>query len=210
MIKVAIIDDQSLMREGLKTILSSYDDISIIALGKDGKEAVDIALKYSIDVMLLDIRMPILNGVDAVKEIKRHNNKIKIIMLTTFDDDEYILDAIGNGASGYLFKDIEYDKLAQNIKDVNNGQFIMPPKVAQVIVQKLKNQEKNKDELKQYNLTARELEIAELLKDGFTNKQIARAICISEGTVKNYISSIYNKVDINDRKELSLYLKEIL
>ncbi|ERJ12111.1 response regulator transcription factor [Haloplasma contractile] len=185
MIKIAIVDDQSLMREGLKTILNNYDDLNVVALGNDGRDACDLCVKYTIDVLLLDIRMPNLNGVEAVKEIKRLNNDVKIIMLTTFDDEDYIVEAIANGANGYLFKDIEYDELVRNIRAVYNNQYIMPSKVANVIAKRLMNQEKNRSELQTYNLTSRELEIASMLKEGFTNKQIANGICISEGTVKN-------------------------
>jgi len=163
-----------------------------------------------VDVMLLDIRMPNLNGVEAVKEIKRINSKVKIIMLTTFDDEEYIIEAIANGANGYLFKDIEYDQLVNHIRSVSNGQYMIPPKVAQILALKLINNEKRKDELKQYNFTVRELEMIELLKEGFTNKQISTALCISDGTVKNYISSIYNKTDINNREALVIFLKMVI
>lgn len=210
MIKIAIVDDQSLMREGLKVILNQYDDIEVVTIGEDGREAVEICRKYSIDVLLMDIRMPNLNGVLAVKEIRQFNTETKIIMLTTFDDEDYIVEAISYGASGYLFKDIEYDKLVSNIKDVYAGQYIMPTKVAQVLAKKLMNQEKRKDEIKKYNLTARELEIIDLIKDGFSNKQIASVLYISEGTVKNYISSIYNKTDMNDRESLIELIKKKL
>ncbi len=207
MIKLAIVDDQSLMRDGLKIILSQYDDIDVVALGEDGKEAVELCRKYRIDVMLLDIRMPKLNGVEAVKEIRRFNQDIKLLMLTTFFDEDYIVEAIGQGANGYLFKDIEYEQLITNIRDVYAGEYMMPGKVAQVLAKKLINQEKRKDEIKHYHLTQRELEIIDLIKDGFTNKQIANALFISEGTVKNYISSIYNKTNMSDRTSLIELIK---
>jgi DNA-binding NarL/FixJ family response regulator len=210
MIKVGIADDQSLMREGLKTILGNFEGIEVVATGQDGNEAVKICSSYDIDILLLDIRMPHMNGVEAVKEIKRVNKKVKIIMLTTFDDEEYIVEAIGNGASGYLFKDIEYDKLVENIREVHNGQYIMPSKVAQVLAHRILHAEERKDELKNYNFTARETEILEMLKSGFTNKQIGMGLCISDGTVKNYISSIYSKTGIEDRTELISFLRKVL
>lgn len=210
MIRVAIVDDQNLMREGLKTILNTYPDLEVVATGKDGREAVDICIRYTIDVLLLDIRMPILNGVDAVKEIKKINQKVKIIILTTFDDEDYIVEAMGHGACGYLFKDIAYDELVRQIKLAHQNQMVMPTKVAQVIASKLMNHDQKKDELKQFQLTARELEICEMLKDSFTNKQIASMLCISEGTVKNYISSLYAKTGYSDRKQLITFLNEVL
>jgi len=210
MIKIAIVDDQSLMREGLKVILGQYAGIEVVTIGEDGREAVEICRKYQIDVLLMDIRMPNLNGVEAVKEIRRFNNETKIIMLTTFDDEDYIIEAIGYGASGYLFKDIDYDQLVSNIKDVYSGQYIMPSKVAQVLAKKLMNQEKRKDELKNYHFTIRELDIIDLIRDDFSNKQISTALFISEGTVKNYMSSIYSKTGINDRESLIAFIKNKL
>ncbi|QVK18484.1 response regulator transcription factor [Mycoplasmatota bacterium] len=210
MIEIAIIDDQNLMREGLKVILSQYDDIHVVALGKDGFDAIDICRKYPIDVLLMDIRMPNLNGVMAVKEIRKFNSETKIILLTTFDDEDYIIEGISYGASGYLFKDIEYDKLVSNIRDVYSGQYVMPAKVAQVLANKLMNQEKRKNEMKNYNITARELEIIDLIREGFSNKHIASVLYISEGTVKNYISSIYSKTNMNDRESLIEFIKNKL
>lgn len=205
--RLAIVDDQNLFREGLKVIISKYEDMDVVALGGCGKDAIDIVRKYHIDILLMDIRMPNLNGVEAVKEIRRFNQEVKIIMLTTFDDEDYIVEAIGQGASGYIFKDIEYGQLIENIREVHRGQFVMPSKVAQVLARKLMKQEKKKDQIKVYNFTTRELDIIDLIKDEFSNKQIARSLYISEGTVKNYISSIYNKTGINNREELIKFIK---
>lgn len=209
MIKVAIVDDQELMTEGLKRILETYDYIQVVATGKNGREAIDICRAYAIDVLLLDIRMPKMNGVESIKLIKQENSKVKVIMLTTFEDEEYIVKAITYGANGYLYKDIPYDKLAQCIKEVYEGQFIMPQKVATVLAKNIGQAADNKKEENPFCLTEREIQVVEMIKDGFNNKQIAKALYISEGTVKNYVSNIYSKTETNNRIELTNLLRRI-
>lgn len=205
MIRLAIVDDQSIICEGLKKILETYEDICVVATGENGREAIELCRKYTVDVLLLDIRMPVLNGVESVKLIKECCPDIKIIMLTTFEDEEYIIEALSSGASGYLFKDIHYDVLAQSIRNVYSGQFIMPQKVAQVLIKNLKSEKTSQSD--KYNLTERENQILDLLKQGFSNKQIASALFISEGTVKNYVSNIYVKTSTKDRNSLLEQLK---
>jgi DNA-binding NarL/FixJ family response regulator len=205
MIRLAIVDDQSIICEGLKKILEAYEDICVVATGGNGREAIELCRNHTLDVLLLDIRMPVLNGVESVKLIKECCPDIKIIMLTTFDDEDYIIEALSNGASGYLFKDIHYDALAGSIRNVYNGQFIMPEKVAHILIKNLKNEKKSFSD--RFGLTERENQILDLLKQGFSNKQIANALFISEGTVKNYVSNIYMKTDTSDRMSLLELLK---
>ncbi len=205
MIRIAIVDDQSIICEGLKKILETYEDICVVATGENGREAIELCRNYTIDVLLLDIRMPVLNGVESVKLIKEICPDIKIIMLTTFDDEEYIIDAISNGASGYLFKDIHYEALAQSIRNVYQGQFIMPQKIAQVLIKNLRTEKPSVSE--KFGLTDRENQILDLLKRNFSNRQIANALFISEGTVKNYVSNIYVKTDTKDRAGLLEMIK---
>lgn len=207
MIKLAIVDDQELITEGLNRILSAYEDIKVVATGKNGKEALEICRAYSIDVLLLDIRMPEMNGVEGIRQIKAEGHEVKVMMLTTFEDEEYIVKAISYGASGYLYKDIPYDKLAQCIRQVAEGQFIMPQKVAQVLAKNIGGTSKREKAKSIYDFTEREEQIVEMMKDGFSNKQIAKALYISEGTVKNYVSSIYSKTDTNNRVALVNLLK---
>jgi len=201
MIKVALVDDQLIIAEGLKRILEGYEDIEVVALGKDGEEALNIIKSTEVDVLLMDIRMPKMNGVDGVKAIREINKDVKILMLTTFDDEEYIIKAMAYKANGYLFKDIHYDKLVEIIREAYDGKYIMEPRVAQVLAE---NISLDKDE-KIYNrlqFTDREKEIVTMLRDGFTNKQIAKALFISEGTVKNYVSNLYTKAEVKNRVEL--------
>ena len=209
MIQIAIVDDQELMRDGLARILSTYEALRVVATGKNGLEALEICKNNKIDVLLLDIRMPEMNGVETVKELKVSGSTTKVVMLTTFEDEEYILQAMAYGASGYLFKDIPYDKLAECVKEVYEGRFMMPQKVAEVLAKNLYSAEAQKKKENPYDFTERELQVAEMIKDGFNNKQIAKTLYISEGTVKNYVSNIYAKTQTDNRVEVANLLKEI-
>ena len=207
MINIAIVDDQEILAEGLKRILNSYEDISIVALGSNGLDAVKIIKENNIDVLLMDIRMPEVDGVEGVRLIREFNNNVKIIMLTTFDDEEYIIKAMAYKANGYLFKDIPYDKLVDTIRDVYSGKYIIEPRVAQVLAENI-TFNKSENIYKDFNLTEREREVIIMIKDGFNNKQIANALFISEGTVKNYVSTIYEKAGVRNRIELINLLKK--
>lgn len=210
MIKVIVIDDQSLMRDGLEIILNSDSELKVVACGENGKEAIELSGRFVPDLVLMDLRMPIMGGVEATKIIKNNLPNVKVLLLTTFDDEEYIIEAMNSGASGYIFKDIEKVKLIEAIKECVKGSFIMPSKVAAVLAKHAIKKEvvPLKEDFKELNLTDRELEIAVMITEGFTNRQIASALYITDGTVKNYVSSIYSKIGINDRTKLALFFKE--
>lgn len=207
MIKVALVDDQKLLVEGLTTIINSSEDLKVMGKAFNGEEALNIVKALKIDVMLLDIRMPEKNGVEIVKDIREINKDIKIIMLTTFDDEEYIIEALGNGADGYLLKDIESDTLKDTIRKAHKGELIMPSRVAKVLAKRALNVKEEKYNVKLDILSDREKEIATMIEKGFTNKQIASVLYMSEGTVKNYVSSIYGKFGVSDRTNLVIALK---
>lgn len=207
-IRILLADDQTLMRDGLKTILEIQDDIEVVALAENGGQAYELALKHRPDVVLMDIRMPGMDGVAGARLIKNSLPGTRVIMLTTFDDDEYIVQALSSGASGYLLKDMTGDKLVSAIRDAMTGNLLMPAVVAAKLASKLNGlpaSQKKAAGLEEI-LSEREIEIARLLADGFTNRQIAAYLNISEGTAKNYISSIYGKIDINDRTKAVIYL----
>ena len=219
MIKVLIADDQRLMRDGLKTILDLEDDITVVGTASDGLDAIKMCNELKPDVILMDIRMPNLNGVESTKEILKSCPSTKIVILTTFDDEEYIIDALAHGAVGYLLKDIDGDKLIQEVRDAANGDTLISSKVAAKIAAKIsqfslqstsQKLEKNTLLLDHIDLSEREIEISKLIVNGLNNKQIASTLYITEGTVKNYISSIYSKIDINDRTKASIFLKKYL
>lgn len=201
MIKVLLVDDQQILAEGIKSVLETNKDIKVAGIALDGAKAVEMCVKLKPDVVLMDIRMPNMNGVVATKHIKETNPDIKIIILTTFDDSDYILSAINNGASGYLLKDIGSTALIDAVKNAYAGDTILPAKIAKKITDAAANVSMDKEfKLKKsYNLSEREVEIALMLYDGFTNRQIASALKLSDGTARNYISAIYLKLGVDGR-----------
>ncbi|HZX47208.1 MAG TPA: response regulator transcription factor [Clostridia bacterium] len=217
-IRILVADDQVLMRDGLKTILDLEEDMEVVGTASNGKEACELAERYLPDVVLLDIRMPVMDGVAAVKFIKENTPEVKVIMLTTFDEDDYIIDAFANGADGFLLKDLNGDQLVQTVRNGATGQLILPAKVAAKLAKKVSKvlaiEKANSELLNGYNnklnLTDREKEIATLMVNGMSNREIAYYYNLSEGTVKNYISIIYNKVGTNDRRRVITYLRTYL
>lgn len=211
-IKILIVDDQTLMRDGLKTVLSLEKDFEVTGTASNGLEAIRMVEKQNPDVVLLDIRMPEMDGVTCIKRIKQQHPDTKVIMLTTFNDEEYIIDALANGASGYFLKDIDMEKLIRAIRDCVEGRTIIPQEVALKLAEgltRISSSGRRKDVSQaELDLTERELEICSMMVQGFTNSQISVMIHISEGTVRNYISNIYSKLGISDRTQAVLYLKE--
>jgi len=188
--------------------LDLEDDIKVVATAKDGEDAIEKVKNEEPNVILMDIRMPVKNGVESTKIIKEDFKNIKIIMLTTFQDDEYIIEALANGADGYLLKDIQGDNLIQAIRDVYNGQLMINPQIAMKLAQYVKKSTvSEKHVTESFDLSERELEVVRLMVKGFTNKKISKELFISEGTVKNYISSIYSKIGTSDRTQAVLLLK---
>ncbi|GAA0725103.1 response regulator transcription factor [Clostridium malenominatum] len=211
-IKIMIVDDQRLMREGLKTILDLEEDLTVVQLGENGRDALDKIPSVQPDVLLMDIRMPIMDGVECTRIIKQQYPDIKVLILTTFDDDELIIDALKNGAVGYILKDFSSEKLVVAIKDVYNGNFIMQPEIAAKVISRISGKAKesvcyNTDAGLNINLdlTDREKDVLKLVGKGMANKEIANKLYISEGTVKNYISNLYSKLEIDDRSKLTIY-----
>lgn len=207
-VNIMIVDDQTLFRDGLKTVLDLEKNISVIATAANGQEAL-LSLNPGAlpDLILLDIRMPEMDGVEAVKQIKQIYPEIKVLMLTTFNDGEYVIEALTNGANGYVLKDMEIEKLVEAIDDVVNGKMVLPPSVAAKLAEGLHKIAPQKPSSALAELSEREKEIATMLTQGFSNKQIAMALFISEGTIRNYISTIYSKIGVNDRTNAVLYFK---
>lgn len=210
-IKVLIADDQKLLAEGIKGVLESSEEIEVIGIAEDGEKALQIAERALPDVVLMDIRMPNVNGVIATKQIKSALPDCKVLILTTFDDSDYILDAINNGASGYLLKDIGSEALIEAVKNAYAGDTILPAKIAKKIVSAAKMVTNDKEiKLKRtFSLSDRETEIALMICDGFTNRQIASALKLTEGTARNYISAIYLKLGCDSRSAAVQKMKEL-
>lgn len=201
-----------ILAEGIKSVLETCSDFVVSGIASDGTEAVEMCEKLRPDVILMDIRMPNMNGVVATKRIKEIDRNVKIIILTTFDDSDYILSAINNGASGYLLKDIGSTALIDAIKNAYAGDTILPSKIAKKITDAamMVSTDKEIKLKKTFNLSDREVEIALMLNDGFTNRQIASAMKLSDGTARNYISSIYSKLGVESRSAAMLKIKEII
>ena len=201
MIKVLLVDDQQILAEGIKSVLETSSDVEVVGIASDGIVAVEMCAERKPDVVLMDIRMPNMNGVVATKRIKETDENIKIIILTTFDDSDYILSAINNGASGYLLKDIGATALVDAIKNAYNADTILPAKIARKITEAATRVSPDKEFKlrKAFNLSDREVEIALMLYDGFTNRQIASALKLTDGTARNYISAIYLKLGVDGR-----------
>lgn len=211
-IRVLIADDQSLIRDGLKTVLSLEKDIEVVGTARNGMEVCRMADSLYPDILLLDIRMPEMDGVECTKVIKKECPGTKVLILTTFNDDEYIIEALANGASGYILKDIEVEKLVEAIHDAVQGKIIMLSEVAAKLAQGLsKISSRNREEGDiscDLDLSERERDIARMMVQGFTNKQISSALYMSEGTVRNYISNIYSKIGTGDRTQAVLFMKD--
>lgn len=201
MIKVLLVDDQQILAEGIKSVLETSSDVEVVGIASDGIVAVEMCAERKPDVVLMDIRMPNMNGVVATKRIKETDENIKIIILTTFDDSDYILSAINNGASGYLLKDIGATALIDAVKNAYAGDTILPAKIAKKITDAaaMISSDKEYKLKKAFNFSEREVEIALMLSDGFTNRQIASALKLSDGTARNYISAIYLKLGADGR-----------
>lgn len=201
MIKVLLVDDQQILAEGIKSVLETCKDIKVAGIALDGAQAVEKCALLKPDVVLMDIRMPNMNGVVATKRIKETDENVKIIILTTFDDSDYILSAINNGASGYLLKDIGSTALIDAVKNAYAGDTILPAKIAKKITDAaaMVSSDKEYKLKKAFGLSEREVEIALMIYDGFTNRQIASALKLSDGTARNYISAIYLKLGADSR-----------
>ena len=211
-IRVLLADDQSILADGIKSVLSSCEDIEVVGIASDGFEALDLLEKCLPDVILMDIRMPNMNGVIATQEVKRRHPEVKVLILTTFDDSDYILNAINNGASGYLLKDTSSAALIDAIKNAYAGDTILPAKIARRIADAARMVSSDREiKLKRcFGLSDREVEIALMIYEGFTNKQIASALKLTDGTARNYISAIYEKVGASTRSEAVEKMKEVI
>lgn len=214
LIKVMLVDDQQLLLDGLKTILTIGGNMEV-ALAQSGEAAVELAGTFQPDLILMDIQMPGMGGVAATKLIKERYPQTIILILTTFDDDIYIIDALRYGASGYLLKDIDGEKLIDSVHEALSGNLLLTGKVAQKLARNVaeKNEKKFMDRIvlkDKLDLTARETDIANVLVEGMTNREIAEKLFLTEGTVKNYLSDIYSKVGTSDRAKAILLLKRYL
>lgn len=210
MIKVLIAEDQELIRQSLEIILSNKPDMKIVGIAEDGNKTIELAQKLIPDIILMDIRMPYVDGVKCIKIIKEKYPQIKIIVLTTFDDDEYIFNALKNGASGYLLKGISSKELVEAIRTVFNGGALINPDIAVKVVRLFSKMAKadyniKVDDNEVNSLSKNELKIMKLIGRGMSNKEITDILKFSEGTVRNYISIVLNKLNLRDRTQIAIF-----
>ncbi len=205
-IRVLVADDHALFRQALRGILQTEADLELIGEAGDGEEAVRMAAELVPDVVLMDVRMPKLAGIEAARQIATAQPSTKIVMLTVSDEDEDLFEAIKAGASGYLLKEVDPAEIADAVRQIHAGQSLLSPAVASKLVSEFAALSKRADEkILRPSLTDRELEVLQLAADGLTNRQIGRRLEISENTVKNHIRNILEKLHLHSRMEAVLY-----
>ena len=200
MIRIMIVDDQALVREGLKVILSADPEIEVVAVAADGAEALDMAARHQPDMMLMDLKMPVMNGVRATQLLKERFPHIRILILTTYDDDDWVMDAIRAGADAYLLKDSSREELIAAIVGTAAGRSHLDPAIAAKVMQAARYGARSGTSL-DADLTERETEILRLLANGLSNAAIGERLSLAEGTVRNHVTSIFAKLDVSDRAQ---------
>lgn len=214
MISVVIVDDDPFIRESLKLLVGMDSDIEVSAVAANGEEALSLLDGgLQADVVLMDIRMPVCDGVEGTRRIRERYPDIRVLMLTTFDDDDYIVQALQNGASGYLLKNIPPDRIIQGIKTIHDGNVLIHPDIARKLTGMLRPASQpvpKSAELEQLGLTPAEKKVVTLIAEGLSNKEIAGQLYLSEGTVKNYVTEILGKLNLRDRTQIAIfYLKKV-
>jgi DNA-binding NarL/FixJ family response regulator len=221
-VRVLVVDDQRLMRDGLASLLGLQPAIEIIGTAANGQQALELALAACPDVILMDVRMPVMDGVTATAEVRRQLPTCQVLMLTTFDDEEYVVEALRSGAVGYLLKDMPAPDLARAIEAAHKGIYQLDPAVASKMMKSFVNAGPPSTPSRTVtagsasrpgvgspdDLTAREIEVLRLIAKGATNREIAEALVITEGTVKNHISNILSRLGLRDRTQAALYARE--
>jgi NarL family two-component system response regulator LiaR len=204
MIRVLICDDQAIVCEGLQAILSTAPDIEVVGTAHDGAQAVEMVARAQPDVVLMDLKMPVMNGVQATRLIRERHPDVRVLVLTTYDADEWVFDAVRSGASGYLLKDAPREKLIEAIRDTAAGKTPVDPGVAGKLFAQVAQGAVPPDTNIAEELSEREREVLGLLARGLTNAEIAERLYLSEGTVRNYVSAILAKLDVAGRTQAAV------
>jgi DNA-binding NarL/FixJ family response regulator len=210
LIEVLVADDQQLIAQSLKIVLESRENLTVIGTASNGEEVLEILKSHHPDVILMDIRMPLMDGVECTRIVKEKYPNVKIIILTTFDDDDYVFNALKYGASGYLLKGVDMEQLCKAIETVSSGQAMINPDIASTVVRLFSQMAKSKssitvNETNVKTLTQGEWRVVEEIKTGASNREIADALCLSEGTVRNHLTNILDKLGLRDRTQLAIW-----
>jgi len=207
-IRVMIADDQAIVAQGLGALLSVEDDMEVVKIVDNGQKVLDELERQAVDVILMDIRMPVMNGVECTGHVTEKYPATRVLILTTFDDDEYISKAIGNGASGYMLKDLTAEKLTAAVRNVHIGNSVMDHLITKKILGNTGSIREKQRSIRTVSgevLTTREMDILRLVARGLNNPEISDALCLSLGTVKNYITALYDKLGIKGRPKLMTF-----
>ena len=201
MIKILIADDQEIVCEGLKKILQSDPEIKVIGIANNGQQALDLVHHQTPDLVLMDLQMPIMNGVQAIRQLRKTHPDLPVIVLTTYMDDKWLFDAIRAGATGYLLKDSPRQELIDAIKGTLSGNVYLDPSVARKVLDSVATSPEPIESDENFDLSQRERDILQLLVEGLSNAEIAHRLYLSEGTVRNYLSSLFVKLGVSDRTQ---------
>ena len=202
--KILLCDDQAVIRDGLEMLLNLEQDFQVVGAASDGAEAIELAVQKQPDLILMDLKMPGTNGIEATRQIHARFPQIKILVLTTYDDDEWVFDAIRAGASGYLLKDTSRQKIIEAIRGTMDGKAFIDPNVAGKLMNQVASHQKQPTSILAEKLTDRELDVLRLIAKGFTNNDIAGQLHLSEGTVRNHVSAILEKLGVSDRTQAAV------
>lgn len=207
-LKILIVDDDALIRDSLNIILGLEEDFQVVGTASNGAEALQLCNSLQPDIVLMDIRMPIMDGVLGTKNIKASFKDIKVVILTTFKDEEYIKEAIKNGAEGYILKNQPADAIVESLKTVSKGNIVLEKNVADALSTMLKEDKPKKNT--NLDISEREMEILKLIGDGLSNKEISDKLYLTDGTVRNYVTKLLEKLHLRDRTQLAIfYLKNL-
>ncbi|MBY5160991.1 response regulator [Salsipaludibacter albus] len=206
-IRVMLVDDHEIVRQGLASLLEATDDLEVVVEAGTAEEAVARAKVFEPDVVVMDVRLPDGNGVDACRDIRAHRPETRVLMLTSFSDDQALFDSIMAGAAGYVLKQVRGTELADSIRRVGRGESILDPAVTKRVLERIRNPDEDKDE-RLARLTPTEERILDMIADGRTNREIAERIHLAEKTIKNYVSGILSKLEVSRRVEAAAYLVE--
>lgn len=207
-IKVLLVDDEELIRSGLAILLDTYDELEIVGEASNGQEAVDFCKKEAVDVVLMDIRMPEVSGIEGTGLLKKAHPEMKVLILTTFQDTEYISQAMQQGASGYLLKDSSESEIYESIKIAYNDNIVLDGKIGRKIAQLPPKNDSQTFDADVYGLSEKEVGIIQLVASGLSNQEIAEELFLSLGTIKNNTSTILSKLELRDRTQLAIFAFE--